>query len=703
MLLDRSAPYLRIAAALVCGLSLIARSPAQTDNFDDGDDIGWVRCTNYPSTYSFPADVFGGHAYRLQASPKTGAPDPLARAFSVITNRTYTNFYAAVDVVSWNTNQDCEEVVGILARANNLSDILAGTPSAIAFNARLHMKRSYSGPNNTGPLGARDQMSIYSFLNAGGTLALNAPVAFTFTTTITGFRWVPGHPYRLVFTCTNNPTSGLDTFTGMIYDLEDLTRPLLSMTGDTSYGGGNAAVAPPYGFLGVFALKLLNPDYDPTLDVTFDNFIASETPPAGPSAAAIAHPVIAAPQVVNRSPTSFANFYPASGGIAFNATTLSTTNAINSGAIRLFLNSVDVSSGLSISGFTTNLMVSYQGLASNAVYDARIELQDVIGRRTTNIFTFDTFSDAYLASAGAKNIECEDYDYSGGQFIPTDPVPPSGYATNDTSFSNPFNGNGVGYLDLVGTAGLDFFDYDSTPSRSYERQFRYYDPVGTQQGDLADVVESSTGSSFSSLANLLAEQSYDTQRSKYSNLDPGLQEYNVRRVEGGEWLNYTRVFSGSNFYNVYLRVACGLAQPVRLDRIGSGPTTNFLGSFNIPSTFFLNNYRYVPLLDSNGKLAVINLSGTNILRLTMDSPQSDGTKQGLAMNYMAFVPALLLESASQVAGPYTIETNASVEPGTRRITVPVNGSARFYRCRWDHVVRITAVSVVGGSVLFNYQ
>ena len=87
----------------------------------------------------------------------------------------------------------------------------------------------------------------------------------------------------------------------------------------------------------------------------------------------------------------------------------------------------------------------------------------------------------------------------------------------------------------------------------------------------------------------------------------------------------------------------------------------------------------------------------------MDSPQNDNTKQGLAMNYFVFVPALLVESAAQVLGPYSVETSASVEPGTRRITIPQNGGTRFYRLRWDHTVRITSISVSGGNVLLTYQ
>ena len=63
---------------------------------------------------------------------------------------------------------------------------------------------------------------------------------------------------------------------------------------------------------------------------------------------------VGAPQVVNRVPVSFKNFHLAASGITFKATTLTTTNTVNTNAIKLFLNGVDVSAGLVISGPATN-------------------------------------------------------------------------------------------------------------------------------------------------------------------------------------------------------------------------------------------------------------------------------------------------------------------------------------------------------------
>lgn len=679
-------------ASLAAAVLLTVPAIAQTGTFDDGTDLGWQRSTNQPATFMFPADVFGGHAYRLQGSPAISGSDTNARAFSVLTNRVFTNFWAAVDVVAWNTNQDCDEVIGIIARAENVE---SGAPNGITFNVRLHNKRSYSGPGETGPLGARDQMSLWSmvgsYLGTPIPLSLGGPAAVTQS----GFQWVPGHSYRLVMSCTNNPAIGRDMFTGSIYDLNDLTQPLLSMTGDTAYNS-NDQLIPPSGYIGVFAYHLNNDGPDVTVDATFDNFYADDAPPASVAPPAIPHGLAGVPQVVNRSPASFANFHPAASGIAFNATTLSTTNAVNTNAIRLVLNGVDVSSALVVAGSGTNASVSYHGLAPDVVYDARIELQDNLGRRTTNEWTFDTFTDTYLDSPAVKVIEAEDYDFQDGQFI--DAPLPSGY----TSSGTVINSGAAGYVEQIGTnarlGGSDFMDYDSGP-HAPENQFRSNDAVGTQQGNYGDVLESDVNSA----GNVFFVQTYDTQRLKYRNADPTLQEYMVRRTEGGEWLNYTRIFDGRKHYNAFLRVAAGLAQPLRLDQIAAGPVTNSLGWFNVPSTFFLNNYRYVPLVTTNGSLAVVNLDGTNTVRLTMDSPPSEGTKTGLSLNYLVLVPALLLESAARVEGPYAIEPAARVDASNHTITVPQSGSVRFYRAQWERAVTFTSISVVGSNLVLAYR
>jgi hypothetical protein len=594
----------------------------------------------------------------------------------------------AADIVVWDGASTNSSVFGVFAR---------GTPATIA-----------SGVFDAATM----TVEINRFADAAGSRGRSQVIAFSAgmgggPATLAECTLVPGRKYRLTFYGVGN------AMVGAVYDLEDLTRPILYMTGDDFFAslglyGGPFPDPTLGGYSGLITFSSLGTSdttvfgggcCDPTTDTTFDNFVASEFPPTNLVAfPGTPHGLAGVPQVVNRSPVSFKNFHPASSGITFNATTLTTTNTVNTAAIKLYLNGVDVSTGLIITGPTTNASVSFPGLVSNVVYEARIELQDALGRKTTNAWTFDTFSDAYLASSRSKNIECEDFDYLIGQFI--DDPPPSGYATNDyfpiTSLTTAYN-SGVGYLDLDGQNDVDFYDRQGAPE-AQESDFRFFDAPGTTAGT---VTHSYGDPAYP--GSILFYRNYDTQRQKYSNVNSNLYDYVLMRTEGGEWLNYTRIFTNAAYYNVYLRYNSGLFQPLSLDQIGAGPTTNNLGTFAVKSSAAMGNYRYAPMLNGGGNLAVVNLSGQNTLRLTMTGPQNGSTKQRTALNYLAFVPALVVESAAQVGGPYTIETGAAVEPGSRRITVPASGGTRFYRLGWDRAVTITSVNLVGGNVVMTYQ
>ncbi len=699
-----------LVAVAVIALSSVGLRAQTSYDFDRGTNSGWLMSTAHPSTISYPADALGGHAFRLQGAPQSSGSDTNARVFAIWTNRLYTNFYASVDIVSWNTNQDCEQVIGIVGRVNSNAALPDSSPlrfdgpldpdlpNGITFNARLHDYRSYLGTGNTNQLGAADQMSAWGIVNGFGTLSLGNPV----TVTQARFRWVPGHAYRLVISCTNQFGDSPTYFTSSIYDLKDLSRPLLTMTGDDTYNA-NYWYIPQYGYVGLFAYKLNKSDYDPNVDVTFDNFYVNETAPATPLAApAIPHGKPGAPQVINRVPTSLKNFHPAAAGITFNATTLSVTNAITTNAIQLILNGVDVSAGLQIAGPATNASVAYKGLVTNTFYRASIVLRDGLGRSTTNEWSFDTFSDAYLASSAVKVIEAEDYDFGGGQFI--DDPPASGYSDYDPLSDNGTVVNaGLGYVDLSGQNDRtappgDFFSLDGG-AHGTECMYRHGDAIGTQQGNFGIFVAADytqgTGVSYG--------QSYETQRSKYASLDASLQEYIVERLQGSEWLNYTRIFNGGA-YNVYLRAAAGLAQPVRLDQVTLDSVTNFLGTFDVPSTFYNHNYTYVPLLATNGSLAVVNLSGTNTVRLTLDSLPNNATQNGISLNYLVLVPSVpQVYSSATLAGPFLPETEVLVDTAQQKLTIPRSGATRFYRIAWSRSVRISSPVITGANVVLGYQ
>ncbi len=653
---------------LVFGLCSPTFLPAQSDSFDSASDAGWSKITspNYPATYSFPADGLGGFAYRLQADSAVGSgPAGRPRVVAYRADRLYTNFFVAADIVAWDNSSTNDMVFGLIARGNNIS---SGQVDGVTLTTRLN--RFVAGDGNKG------QLQVYSFFVGDVGVASAQDL---------GAILVPGRQYRFVMTGVGN------IFTGAVYDVEDLTRPLISMRGDDSAGPFSF---PESGYVGLFNYSYPGPK---AVDTTFDNFVASEAPPTSVAAPATPHGLIAAPQVVNRTPVSYANFYPAANGIIFNATTLTTTNAVNTNAVRLYLNGVNVSSGLNITGPNTNALVSYNRLTSNAVYDARIELQDVLGRRTTNVFTFDTFSPVLLGSSSAltKVIECEDFNYfdftTDGLFI--DNPLTSGVTTNGAQV----NTGGGGYYGLsalnASAGGVDYFTTEGSVDANYT-DFRQVQ-VQNLQGN-RNYLYFDNGS-------ILSDRAYETQRLKYVNADPALHEYNVVRTRGGMWMNYTRIFQTNTYFNVYLRHGCAFSQTLRLELLGDGPTTNSLGTFGVTNALAVSNYRYEPLRDDSGRLAVVNISGTNTLRLTVAGTDTNPTRFGLSLNYLAFVPALIVESAAQVEGPYTIDTNASVEPGLQRISIPQNGGARFFRLRWDHATQVTDISLSGGNVVFSYQ
>ncbi|MSU58910.1 MAG: hypothetical protein EXS35_12215 [Pedosphaera sp.] len=714
----------------VAGFALTQTAPAQTDNFNSGTLTGWQTSvsSNYPGSITFVPDAFGGSAVRLKATTSavtnTPALQNTARVMLLNTNQYYTNnFYIAVDLVDWNSSPDRstnDSVIGLIAHATNVvldANVPVGRPDGVIFASRYQ-----SAGGSTTDNGTRGQLQIYAISDGGVPGPLAGAMQGDFTIN-------PGHKYRMVFTGTNqladpnDPNSSTNFFyAGRVYDLEDLTRPLASVFANEVYYPSFHYLGyySPDGYSGIFAIgyNTDTPLKPMSCDITIDNFVASENPPpSSVSLPATPYGLAGVPQVVNRSPASYANFYVSSGGITFNATTLSTTNTISPSDIRLFINGLDVTSSLTVMGQATNRSVSFNGLASNAVYDARIELADAIGRKTTNIWTFDTFSDAYLASTAAKNIECEDFDFGGASI--EDPIP-SGYTFTNTLYFDenviaypwplPINQGASSYVNKTGinartNAGVgDYNDYDTTRGRSstvLEGQYRPLGSIGTEQGS-GDFVYFKIGFGQS------ASVTFDTQREKYysvTNDSHGLQEYNVERTEGGEWIHYTRTFDSTNYYNVYLRAGCELSQQLRLDQIAAGPATNNLGFFYVTNALAKSNYRYSRMLDGSGKLAVVNLSGVNKLRLTVDVPQREKYKQALMLNYLAFVPAMLVESCATVDGTYSIETAASVDPGLRRITLPQSGGTRFYRLRTVGTDRpnITSFNLSGGNVELSYQ
>lgn len=659
------------------GAAATLNTMAQSDNFDSGTlGSAWKLSAFSPLlvTTSFP-NTGMGKSLRLQAVPFP--PDAPAAAM-YYRDEVYTNFYLALDIVNW-PGTDKNQAIVMVARGN-----ISANPAALT-GVIMNYDAAQYGENATDRRQGQLQINLVT----------NAPPFETKTIATAEYTLQPGRAYRMVF-------KGVGSlYTAQVYDHQDLTKPLVTIHADdaiqgTLPGGGSDVLFNPFtsgkcGFLAFSRQGVAG-----TADVTFDNYYAAATDPNPAAGEALAHPVAGTPTIETRVPAErYKNFHNPAAGISFTVKTY-TADVINAAATKLRLNGIDFSASLTLSanGSTVTGNLPGTSLASNTVYSASIEVEDVSGtRKATNTFWFDTFSDSYLRSAAVKTIEAEEYNFAG-QFI-ADPIPVSGMTTN----GEPINGGGIGYWGSIGSLAIDYQDTQSTfPESPWGPEFRPSDGVGLSQGmypEIQDLNESDTQPLRRS----------DNIRSQYG--ASNLLEFVVHRTQPGEWLNYTRSFAAGT-YAVYLRAASFGASDAELYQVTSDPTlpdqtTNKLGNFTIPNLMARYNYRYLPLTDSNGAPATVTLSGVQTLRLQMAGIVGQDNRK-LAINYLLLVPQLVrLYSAANVVGPYTLDTPAIIDTATKQITVPLSSGDRFFRLNSSTALKITGTRKSGNTIRFSYE
>ena len=136
-------------------------------------------------------------------------------------------------------------------------------------------------------------------------------------------------------------------------------------------------------------------------------------------------------------------------------------------------------------------------------------------------------------------------------------------------------------------------------------------------------------------SGLNTEANGDLTRQSYTTT--GATDYDVGWNDGGNWGNYTRNYPTGRFI-IYMRGSTGNgnAGTATFSIVTGGQgttdqTTQDLGTFTIPPTGSWQKYAWVPLLDSAGKLAVFESTGTNTLRFTNGG--------GYNANFYALFPA----------------------------------------------------------------
>jgi hypothetical protein len=671
-------------AAAILLLALQPRAAAQSDNFDSGTlSSAWTVYQAIPQSYTFPT-VGNGKGLEIQASPYADASLPAV--CGIVQTNEYTDFYVALDLVNWVVENQAMLLCARFTPGGSFG-LDGGTGMILNYDA------AQAGDNPGNAYGGQLQINIVS------------PGFGTTTLADCDMTPVPGHSYRLVFKCVGQ------TYTGQMYDLNDLTMPLATIQTTDLNATFTSGIC---GFISDSRNGVVG-----TTDVTIDNYYAAVTDPNLAAPPALMDSIAGTPVVETRLPAGrWQNFYNPTNGISFTAATYA-ADVINSSATRLILNGVDVSSHLTLSSNGTNITGSLPGsaLRSNALYSAQISLADTTGLKTSlNTFWFDTFTDAYLSSGLVKTIECEDYNYSNGVFQ-LDPIPLSGLPTN----GNPqVNGEGVGYYDsgdlvweTLGTSGVDFVTTRATPNSGWD-DFRPNDPVMTGEGIRQEIQDDAhpdtppVGLPPWDPATNPYSRANDNTRQAYAAV--GLVEYLVIQTHAGDWFNYTRSFTSStNNYFALLRAGAFSSTTVTLSEVTSDPaqtnqTVSDLGTFNVPNSIRKSNFGYVPLLDTNGLCVIVNLSGTNTLRLTMGGTAGDGSYNSVvALNYLLLVPAqVTVQSSPVLTGPFADDPTATVNVGTRTITISTAGPTKFYRLAAIAPVNSASISLAGGTVTMTY-
>ncbi len=238
------------ASSIITVLLSASAALAQSDNFNDDDDVGWTRYDPLGGLGAGPRVefTFPNSAYRIRAlvSPSPGAAGP-ARGGSFRTDVSYSNFYMSVDIISWDFSKD--QAIGLFARARQLG---LGTTDGYVFNYN---------PRQTVVEGVpQGQVQINRVVNEES----DDTIAF-FNITLDPTQ----NDYRFVFRGNGN------TLTGQIFTVADPSTPVVQISAQDGMW--------TEGFCGIFVFDATAAAND-TADATFDNYVAAAAEPPPPQA-----------------------------------------------------------------------------------------------------------------------------------------------------------------------------------------------------------------------------------------------------------------------------------------------------------------------------------------------------------------------------------------------------------------------------------
>jgi hypothetical protein len=328
-------------------------------------------------------------------------------------------------------------------------------------------------------------------------------------------------------------------------------------------GSGQNMIAPPGTKFVQYRLGLSQAQYESGADY-WDNCSLNLVGGPGPSV------------IGNISPNGSHFFNISSTNFTFTVTSSASGGAPlptnPTSGIAVMVNGQNQSANLQFSGSPTALNVTLPNITSNTLYSISIAVTNSAGLVSDASSSFDTFSSNYFI------VDVEDYDFTNGLFI-QNPIP--------TSTPNPNS-----YWGTAGTLGVDQSAVASvndggTSPTTYPNRTDY---------------------------NVAFQQATDLQLPAYiAANNPAVYNVNLSYNIPGNWLNYTRDPYPSGNYLVYARISGGQGFGVEYLNIvtngyeTSAQVTNELGQFTLQNGTDWNAYMWIPLTDSYGNLALVNI------------------------------------------------------------------------------------------------
>lgn len=323
---------------------------------------------------------------------------------------------------------------------------------------------------------------------------------------------------------------------------------------------------------------------------------------------------------------------------------------INTGSIRFSVDGQDVTSQAQTTPNANGATVSFNPTTplAKGQHSFNVVFQNSEGTSITNTGT------VYVIGQENFVIETEDFNYESGQ-------------TKASASTMPLVSGA--YADL---AAVHNVDYHTNGEQADSDLYRKGEVPNSPMGSNTDLDRGS----FSIESN-----------------------YRIGWVDQGEWYNYTRTFPQAT-YNVYASLGKDAGtMGGRLGLVENATVQNQnvteIGTFSAPATGAWGIQRLIPMKDTAGNLAAVELGGVETIRYTADFGNGD-------IDYLLFVPTtatpggpelIVSRTGNQVtitwSGGGTLQSTPALGAGAQwtdagtggSVTVTASDAKRFFRVR----------------------